>query len=194
MANQATRETRAEDADLQLARRAADGDERARRLLANRLVRRVARVARAMLQNAVDAEDASQVALIEILRSIHSYAGGGSLERWADRITARTVIRFARRERERSRTVAQTGGLGREAQGPQMSMELQLGAYLEPLSSARREVLVLRHVLEYSVREIAELIGAPEGTVKDRLVAARKQVRASILRDHEASLSGSEVR
>lgn len=184
--------TGADDADLGLARRAAEGDERARRLLANRLVRRVARVSRAMLRNPTDAEDASQLALIEILRSVHTYSGGGTLERWADRITARTVIRFARKERERGRrtTSAEAAqSMGRRADA---TIEVQLGAYLEPLSPERREVLVLRHVLEYSVREIAQMIQAPEGTVKDRLVSARKQVRKMIQREREVA-TGSEV-
>jgi DNA-directed RNA polymerase specialized sigma24 family protein len=42
---------------------------------------------------------------------------------------------------------------------------------------------VLRHLAEYSVEEIAELTGAPPGTVKDRLVSARKQLRTWLRRD-----------
>ena len=51
---------------------------------------------------------------------------------------------------------------------------------------------MLRHVLEYSVREIAQMVEAPEGTVKDRLVSARKQVRKMIQREREIA-GGSEV-
>jgi DNA-directed RNA polymerase specialized sigma24 family protein len=45
------------------------------------------------------------------------------------------------------------------------------------LSRARSEAFTLHHALEYTVEEIAELTGSPVGTVKDRLVAARKQLR-----------------
>jgi DNA-directed RNA polymerase specialized sigma24 family protein len=44
-------------------------------------------------------------------------------------------------------------------------------------------VLVLKHALGYTTDEIAELVDKPVGTIKDRLVAARKQIRRSILRE-----------
>jgi RNA polymerase sigma-70 factor (ECF subfamily) len=182
------------EADRGLTQRAADGDARARRLLANRLVRRVARVSRAMLNDPIDAEDASQVALIEILKSVHNYAGEGSLERWADRITARTVIRYIRGQRKaRDRVQAREDVAETAETRGEISIDVQLSGYLAPLSPERREVLVLRHVLEYSVREIATIVDAPEGTVKDRLVAARKQVRRLVQQELSAASAGSQV-
>jgi RNA polymerase sigma-70 factor (ECF subfamily) len=56
-------------------------------------------------------------------------------------------------------------------------------AYLERLAPRRREAFILRHALEYTVEEIAELTGAPPGTVKDRLVNARKQLRRMLDRE-----------
>jgi RNA polymerase sigma factor (sigma-70 family) len=52
--------------------------------------------------------------------------------------------------------------------------------YLAELPEARRTALVLRHVLEYSVNEIAELTATSPNTVKDRLLQARRQVRRRI--------------
>jgi DNA-directed RNA polymerase specialized sigma24 family protein len=43
--------------------------------------------------------------------------------------------------------------------------------------------LVLRHVLGYSVEEIAELTEVSPNTVKDRLVQAREQVRKTLRRE-----------
>ena len=59
----------------------------------------------------------------------------------------------------------------------------RLEEYLAELPVARREVLVLKHALGYTTDEIAELIDKPIGTIKDRLVAARKQIRRSIMRE-----------
>jgi RNA polymerase sigma-70 factor (ECF subfamily) len=113
-----------------------------------------------------------------------------SLERWADRITVRTTRRLMRREIERksllSRWVA-PGALPwgrRDAPSPE---RLGLEAFLDRLSPERREALVMRHTLEYSVEEIAELTGAPIGTVKDRLVSARKELRRAL--EREAALA-----
>ena len=55
--------------------------------------------------------------------------------------------------------------------------------YLEQLSPSRRTALVLRHVLGYSVAEIAELTGVSPNTVKDRLLTARREFRRMIRRD-----------
>jgi DNA-directed RNA polymerase specialized sigma24 family protein len=42
---------------------------------------------------------------------------------------------------------------------------------------------VLHHALGYTIEEIAELSEAPVGTVKDRLVTARRELRAMLERD-----------
>jgi DNA-directed RNA polymerase specialized sigma24 family protein len=52
-----------------------------------------------------------------------------------------------------------------------------LDTLLNRLSNERFQAFVLHHALDYTVDEIAEVTGAPPGTVKDRLVMARKQLR-----------------
>jgi RNA polymerase sigma-70 factor (ECF subfamily) len=64
--------------------------------------------------------------------------------------------------------------------------------YLAELPAARREVLVMKHSLGYTTEEIAELTDNPVGTVKDRLVAARKQLRKLIVRDMRSWGRGQE--
>ena len=59
----------------------------------------------------------------------------------------------------------------------------RLQAALSRLSYERREALILRHGLGYGVDEIAELTAAPPGTVKDRLVAGKKQLRRWLHRE-----------
>src|SRR6185312_1267737 len=60
-------------ADLSLMRRVAAADRHAQRVLAHRLAPRVQRISQRLLRNRADADDASQVALIEILRSAATY-------------------------------------------------------------------------------------------------------------------------
>src|SRR5438067_1839429 len=87
--------------DLSLMRRVASGDKHAQRVLAHRLSGRVRRISQRLLRNAADADDGSQLALIEILRSAGTYKDISSIERWADRITVRTVLRHAREQRRK---------------------------------------------------------------------------------------------
>ena len=49
---------------------------------------------------------------------------------------------------------------------------------------------MLKHALGYTTEEIAELTDKPVGTVKDRLVAARKQIRRLITRELKLGARG----
>jgi RNA polymerase sigma-70 factor (ECF subfamily) len=175
------------EADLALMAAVAAQDETAQRTLVERLSSRVRRVARLLCRSSADADDAAQLALLEILRSAQGFRVATSLERWADRITVRTTLRLKRRESIRSNLLARwvsPGSLPWGSPGVSQHQEkLGLDALLARLSAERREALVMHHALGYSVEEIAELTAAPLGTVKDRLVAARKQLRRLLERD-----------
>jgi len=162
-------------------------DPVAERALVTRLGPRVRRVTRLLSRSTADADDAAQLALIEILRSADGFRVGTSLERWAERITARTTLRSSRRERDRKSLLERWlthdtqpwGGPISQAGGEQAGLD----ELLECLSPDSRQALVLHHALEYSVEEIAKLTGTRMGTVKDRLVSARKKLRKLLERD-----------
>jgi RNA polymerase sigma factor (sigma-70 family) len=174
--------------DLRLMTLVAAGDRRAQRVLVHRLEARVRRIAHRMLGSSPDADDASQVALIEILRSAHTFREEASLERWSGRITARTVLRHIRDKRRGLAMVVPLSDADDVASIPPPNNSdedtpRKLQEYLDRLSDPRREALVLKHALGHTTEEIAELTGVPVGTVKDRLIAARKQLRKMIGRD-----------
>lgn len=172
--------------DLSLMRRVGEGDARAQRVLAHRLAPRVQRLTRRLLSNQADAQDAGQNALLEILRSAHSYAEQSSIERWADRITVRTALKLAREQRKPwlLGSLVDVDDLGSTAGGRgDESTPRPLESYLSELKEGRREVLVMKHALGYTTEEIAAAMELPVGTIKDRLVVARKQLRKLISRE-----------
>jgi hypothetical protein len=87
--------------DVELMQSCARRDPAAQREVASRLVARVRRLSRLLLKEPVEAEDAAQLALLEILQSASGFRRAGCLEAWADRITARTTLRLARELRAR---------------------------------------------------------------------------------------------
>jgi RNA polymerase sigma-70 factor (ECF subfamily) len=189
----------AAQSDLALMKLVAGGDAHAQRVLAHRLAARVQRVARRLLANRADADDAAQVALMEILRSAQSYREEASIERWADRIAVRTSLRQVREQRRRGWLLGSSNNDAEDARPsapPEHTHEetpRRLEEYLAELPRARREVLVLKHALGYTTDEIAELVDKPVGTIKDRLVAARKQIRKSILRELRIGARGDDA-
>lgn len=165
----------------------AANDPQAQRQLIERLGGRVRRLCRLLCRSQADAEDAAQLALLEVLKSASRFRVEASLERWTDRITARTALRLNRREQSRARLLERWLSPGSLPWGTSLESRLGVSAgldgFLARLSEPRREAFVLRHALDYSVDEIAALTNAPRGTVKDRLVSARKQLKKMVDRD-----------
>jgi RNA polymerase sigma-70 factor (ECF subfamily) len=101
----------------------------------------------------------------------------------------RTAIRHARQRRIRSLRFASAESLddlalpGDAFASDEPELLHDLRDYLAQLPEARRVVLVLRHMMGYSIEDIAELTEVSPNTVKDRLLHARRQMRRSIRRD-----------
>ncbi len=176
--------------DLDLCQGAAGGDPAAMRRLVERLMDRVRRTLSYLVGNPADAEDLSQVALVEILHASGSFRGESSLEHWADRIAVHQAMRFYQKKYRRDRllTLVQDP----PPAGPSMEDRLAAGrirkrmaALLQKLSPERRTAVVMHHALGYPVAEIAVLIGAPLNTVRDRLAKGKQALRRLIARDPE---------
>jgi RNA polymerase sigma-70 factor (ECF subfamily) len=170
--------------DVELMAAVAAREPTAQRDALARLGGRVRKVTGLLCRSDADADDAAQQALLAILKSAGGFRVETSLERWAERITVRTTLRASRRERERRNLLERWLAPNRPAWGQSPSDEpLGLDALFERLSPERRHAFVLHHALGYTVDEIAELSDTPVGTVKDRLVSARRELRGMLERD-----------
>ena len=179
------------EGDRRLMELVAADDPNAQRTLVQRLLPRVRRATRALLRHRADADDATQLCLLEVLGSARNFRGSGSIEAWSDRITIRTTLRQAKRQRSRLQRIdagtepdALSGGVAADASLTAADLPRGREEYLSELSDARREALVLRHVLGHSIDEIAAITEVSRNTVKDRLVTARQELRKMIRRDH----------
>lgn len=176
------------DADRQLMERVAKRDRMAQQTAIDRLFPRVRCTCARLLGNTADADDAVQQALLEVLLSAGSFRGLSRLETWADRITTRTALRLSRdrvRWDSRIRGSVETGQIQAAARDRSVTEAAPRhpADYLRSLPERQQTVLVLRHVLEYSIDEIAEQTGVSPNTVKDRLLRGRRAIRKNIRRD-----------
>jgi RNA polymerase sigma-70 factor (ECF subfamily) len=172
-------------ADVCLMTLVAANDAAAARTLDVRLRGRSLRIARSLLRHEADANDASQIGLLEVFRAASSYRGDSSLEHWADRIVVRASLRSLAKRR------AWFGALDDEAlpdelANPETAGPEGLLEQLEYLSPPLRTALILKYGFEYSVEEIAELTETPVNTVKDRLLRGKRALRRVVRREEIA--------
>jgi RNA polymerase sigma-70 factor (ECF subfamily) len=168
--------------DVRLMELVAQGDPRARNMMAMRLCGRVRRIERALLPDLAGADDAAQEALVAIIGAAKNYRGESSLERWADRIAVRVGLKVRRRERRLEAAPAVEIAVLPDA-GLRERLPRPLTDYLGELPIRERRALFLKHALGYTVPEIAELTQTAHSTVKFWLTNAMKRVRKSIRRD-----------
>ena len=186
--------------DAALARRVQAGDTAAFELLMRRHNRRLYRLARSMLRNAADAEDALQDAYLSAYQSIAGYRGDASLATWLSRVVANQCLARLRRQARRDNIVPMVslGGADDEEVHPMPAdtttetpdralVRAELRAVLErkldALPEAFRTVFVLRCVEELSVEETARCLDIPEATVRSRHFRARSLLRESLAQD-----------
>lgn len=143
---------------------------------------RMKSVARNLLGSAADAEDAVQEAFLKLYRSLDGFKGESALSSWLYRILVNTCHDVGRRRRRRPEVLhSESGAADPRAPGGDHPLRLILEQSLARLAPLRRRVFVLFEVEGFKHREIAEILGIPEGTSKHALFAAKKELQAWIL-------------
>jgi len=149
-------------------------------------------LARYLMRNPTDAEDAVQECYLRALRHFDSYRGP-AMKHWLLAILRNVCnAEFARRGKEEVPTdFAQDESTAEdmpmwqepEASPEKMMLRQQDGATIRRLVAELpepfREAIVLREVNDLSYQEIAEVAGVPVGTVMSRLARARAMLRSA---------------
>jgi RNA polymerase sigma-70 factor, ECF subfamily len=149
-------------------------------------------LARYLMRNTADAEDAVQECYLRALRHFDSYRGP-AMKPWLLTILKNVCnAEFARRGKKEVPTDYSDEESESEAlpmwQEPHASPEAVLvreqdgnviRRLVAELPQPFREAIVLREVNELSYQEIAEVAGVPVGTVMSRLARARSMLRAA---------------
>ena len=168
--------------DVELVRRAQEGDEGAFASLALALGDRLHNASVRILRDLDLAEDATQQAIVAIWRDLPQLRELSRFEAWAYRILVRICYAEARRERRWSPKLRV---LDRDAGSSHQEMEAverrdQLERGFRRLSVEQRAVVVLHHYLDMPLAEVSETLGIPAGTVRSRLFYAMRGLRAAL--------------
>ena len=154
-------------------------------------------LARYLLRDASDAEDAVQECYLRALKHFDTYRGP-TVKPWLFAIL-RNVCRaeYARRAASPATAIddavetAEQTPLWSEAQETPEAQILRerdasaIRRLIDTLADPFRETFVLREINNLSYREIADAVGAPVGTVMSRLARARAMLRSAWMAEQE---------
>jgi len=193
------------DDDAGLARRIGECDEGAFEAVMRAHNRLLYRLARSILKEDAEAEDAVQEAYLAAYRNIGSFRAGAKLSTWLARIVineayarlrnlkrAGVVIPLelgAQRGDSRPEKAPMADKTVEQPEAAAIRTELRhvLERHIDALPEQFRTVFILRDVEEMSVEDTAACLGLPPATVRTRAFRARALLRASLSQDMDVA-------
>lgn len=174
--------------DREIVLRILDGDARAFQLLVKQHERLVWHVVLRILHNEDDVKDLCQEVFIKVFQKLTSFQFNSKLSTWIATIAYRMAIDKAKK----NKNLAEQGidpedhyAFFVDDQDPGNLLEEEdLNNYvkilIDKLPTHFKTVLTLYHLHEFNYKEIYDITGLPEGTVKSYLFRARKLLKESI--------------
>jgi RNA polymerase sigma-70 factor (ECF subfamily) len=174
--------------DRELVRRCLAGDDRGWGQLVSLYTRRIYNLCYRFTGNVTEAEDLTQEVFIKVFRMLNTFdPAQGQFVTWLNRITRNHLVdHYRRTSRDRATSslddeeagLAPSAGPASDPAGRVEARERAdlLQSALARLSPDMREVVILRDLQDLDYAEIAQVLGAPEGTVKSRLNRGRLEL------------------
>jgi RNA polymerase sigma factor (sigma-70 family) len=187
-----------QESDVELVHAIAADDHAAFERLMRRYNGRLFRIARAILKDDAEAEDAVQDAYLDAYRHIGEFRGQSQVATWLTRIAInQALMRLRRHKRERVVVPFPGDREGRRVEAEVVDRKAESPAAatlraeirnvvenrIDALPPSFRAVFIMRDVEEMTVLETAECLGIPPATVRTRLFRARALLREALARD-----------
>jgi len=192
--------TNSVESDSELVRRISAGDHAAFEALMRQFNRPLFRVARSILKDDAEAEDALQEAYVIAYAGIAKFRSEAKLSTWLTRIVINESLgRLRKQKRERvvipfssevheeeavkEAAVSDDSKTSPEAATLRGEIRDLLERKIDELPMAFRTVFMMRELEEMSVEETSQCLDIPEATVRSRLFRAKGLLRESLARE-----------
>jgi RNA polymerase sigma-70 factor (ECF subfamily) len=181
--------------DLDLIQRAKLGDMGAFEQLVFRYDKQVLTIAARYVQSSEDAKDIYQEVFLRVFRSLPKFQLRSQFSTWLFRITTNVCLSHrTKRKRHIHTSLSQDsddehGGTIADAitdksatddQAEKTDTALHVARAVETLPPKQKMVFTMKYYDGYKIREIAQIMGLNEGTVKRYLFGATRKVRHSL--------------
>ncbi len=163
---------------------AKEGDQEAFGTLVDRYAGVVRRVARSILENGFDADDAAQDAFLLAWRNLDRFDTTRPFRPWLMRIVVNAATDLYRRRKVRHAGVLPEA-LEDRAAGPDREtdrslLRQRLSEALSELSERQRVAVTMFDAEGYSHADIADIMDVPVGTVRSLVFHARRALREAL--------------
>lgn len=171
------------------------GDISAFEILMRRYNQRLFRVARSILKNDADAEDALQEAYIKAYQKLKQYGKRGSFQGWLMRVVVNEALAKKRELSAKMKRISSSDAYIEETATESMgsddmilpdqlahgrALRRLIESAIDGLPDEFRTVFVLRTVEQMTIRETSDALGLEANTVKTRQHRALKRLRAQL--------------
>ena len=177
--------------DHDLVQRAQRGDQWAFETLASQHYARLQKAAIGILRDRHVAEDATQQAFLDIWRDIRRLRDPAKFEGWSYRLLVRVCYAESKRTPQWAPEAAMRPSdepLAVDAFGLVVDRD-QLERGFSHLSVDHRTVIVLHHLMDMTLDQVAETLDIPRGTAYSRLSRAMEALRAAMQADGTSATS-----
>ncbi len=171
--------TETDNEDILLVNECLDGKGKSYEILVEKYYKVVFRLAGKFVKDYDDVEDITQAVFVKAYENLKSYNPKFRFFSWLYRITVNEAINYGKKKRnteiiseemrsyaENPAELAETNELSRNVQDALMKIDM---IYRVPV--------VLKHFMDYSYKELSEMLGIPEKTVKSRLFTGRQLLK-----------------
>lgn len=172
--------------DVALVNALAAGNTNAFRFLVDQYKNMVWHIVLRMTNRQEDAEDLCQEIFIKVFRQIENFRGYAKLSTWIGSITYNTCVDHLRKSKRevmsdadpmRAVSLASSGVSYIPDNIDRAALKQLVHRIIEKMPMQYRTVITLFYLEEFSYKEIEEITGMPEGTVKSYLNRGREIIR-----------------
>ena len=173
--------------DIELVRRAQEGDPDAFAFLFNAHKTKIYSLCLRMTANTAEAEDLTQDAFLQAFRKLATFRGDSALSTWLYRVAVNTVLMHMRKKGLRpvslDQPIDQPDGSVKREQGRVDGRlsgsvdRIALTRAMKELPAGYRTIFVLHEVKGYEHHEIARLLRCSVGNSKSQLHKAKTRMR-----------------
>jgi RNA polymerase sigma-70 factor (ECF subfamily) len=174
--------TNSSETEAALMRRTACGDREAFAALYRKLERPLFGYLMKLVREREMAEDVLSETMLEVWRQAGRFEGRSSVNTWVFAIAHHRAVSRFRKRRESALEDVYAATIADDAPMPDqwaqsLGMSRLLAGLMERLSLEHREIIHFAYYQEFSVQEIADVLGLPPNTVKTRMFYARQRLK-----------------